>query len=433
VGNKRKRSTGSKAGAKISEKQLENGMRVLLAERHDAPVVAVLLLYAVGARNEREHEAGVSHFLEHMMFKGTAAVAKGEVDLITTTLGGSNNAFTTYDHTAYWFEFASDRWEQALAIEADRMRGLLLDPSEYAAEKAVVLEELAMGEDDPWRQLSREVQRCLFPRHPYGRPVIGYADTLVELGVDDMRAFYERFYHPGNATLVVCGDIRPRAAMETIRAHFGSLEPGPRLEDVDAHRAPLLEPSCDVRLERRWDDDSSRLCMAWPTVQVATDEDYAFDLMTILLTTGRLSRLYRRLVQEEGLASSVSTSNDIRIDGGAFWLYAELAEGATTEDLEAAIDEEIARLRDELVPKRDLDRARAIMSAARAYESETVTDLAEDLGEWAVDYDWREALKAAERLEAITPRFLRETARRFLTPERRVLGWSLPSGEGASS
>ena len=127
--------TALKGGATIHEHRLDNGLRVLLAERHSDPVVAVMTWYRVGARNEREHEAGVSHFLEHMMFKGSARYPKGAVDRITTQLGGVNNAFTSYDHTAYWFELASDRWERALAIEADRMQRLTLDPAEFAAER----------------------------------------------------------------------------------------------------------------------------------------------------------------------------------------------------------------------------------------------------------------------------------------------------------
>ena len=138
-----------KAGAIIHEHRLRNGLQVLIAERHDDPVVAAMVFYGVGARNERAEEAGVSHFLEHMMFKGSSKFGKGEVDRITTVLGGSNNAFTTPDHTAYWFELASDRWEIALDIEADRMSGLALDPKEFQSEKKVVLEELSMGRDDP--------------------------------------------------------------------------------------------------------------------------------------------------------------------------------------------------------------------------------------------------------------------------------------------
>jgi len=418
-----------KAGARIVERRLANGMQVLLAERHTAPVVAALLFYRVGTRNESEREAGVCHLLEHMMFKGTERFGKGEIDLVTTVLGGNNNAFTTPDHTAYWFEFASDRWEKALEMEADRMRGLLLDPSEFEAEKAVVLEELAMGADDPWRSLSREVQLALFPRHPYGRPVIGFADTLDALRVEDLRDFYERFYHPGNATLVLCGDFESRTAMRRVKEHFGALEAGPPAAEASPYVAPLLEPKSSKRLVTRWDDRARRLCIAWPTAAVGTDEDYALDLVTVLLTSGRLSRLYRRLVLDEGLAVSVSSSNDTRVDGGVWWLFAEAARGVAPDALEAAIDEELERLCTERVSARELARARAILAAAEAYESETATDLAEDLGELAVDAHWRLALESEARVAAITPRKLREVAGRFLRPERCVLGWSLPREE----
>ena len=141
-------------GARLHEHRLRNGLRVLLVERHADPVVTSLLWYDAGARDEAPHEAGVAHFLEHMMFKGTRRHGKGQVDAITTQLGGSNNAFTSYDHTAYWFELSSDRWETALELEADRMRGLRLDEAEFRSEKAVVLEELAMGLDEPWRRLT---------------------------------------------------------------------------------------------------------------------------------------------------------------------------------------------------------------------------------------------------------------------------------------
>ena len=199
--------TLTKGGAAIAEHRLRNGMRVLIAERHSDPVVAVITWYRVGARNEREDEAGLSHFLEHMMFKGSKRFGKGAIDHITTRLGGSNNAFTSYDHTAYWFELASDRWEKALEIEADRMRHLTLDGTEFAAEREVVLEELSMGTDDPWRRLTERVQGALFSRHPYRRPIIGHQDALAALEVEDMRDYYRRFYHPSNAVVVVCGDV----------------------------------------------------------------------------------------------------------------------------------------------------------------------------------------------------------------------------------
>jgi predicted Zn-dependent peptidase len=492
----------SKAGAKIQEHKLENGLTILLVERHLDPVVAVMLWYKVGARNESEREAGVSHFLEHMMFKGTPRFGKGEVDRETTILGGSNNAFTTPDHTAYWFELASDRWEKALEIEADRMKSLLLDPAEFEAEKAVVLEELAMGDDDPWRSLSQEVQALLFPRHPYRRPVIGYPDTLKAMKPSDMRDYYARFYQPGNAILVIAGDIDPESAMQSVRAHFGSIlgpkhaaqdgasssavrtkaettvraprnaarnagRAGTKTADTktadtgtsdtgtsdsgtadtettdsgtaddgatnegassraDAYRAPQLEPRGERRLSMHWDDNGSRLCMAWPTVVVGTDDDFALDLVSALLTGGRMSRLHRKLVLERGLATSVSTHNDTRIDTGAFWLHAECAQGVAPETLESAIDAEIGLLSREIAGTAELERAKKILAASEAHESETVSDLAEDLGEFAADASWRMALETVDRIRRVNAKAVRDCAARLLRKDRRVVGWSLP-------
>lgn len=417
------------AGAEIREHTLPNGMRVILAERHDDPVVATLMLYRVGSRNELEEEAGVSHFLEHMMFKGSARYEKGEVDLRTAELGGNNNAFTTPDHTAYYFEFTADRWDVSLEIEADRMRGLSLDPLEFEAEKQVVLSELAMGEDDPWRNLSQQVSEILFARHPYRRPVIGYAESLALMTPDDMRSYHRRYYNPANAILVIAGDITPEDALAKVAEHFGSIDAGTSFDDVAPYRPPLAEPRGERSVTTYWDDESRRLVIGWPTVPVGTREDDALDLISVLLTTGRLSRLHRRLVLDEALAVNVSTSNDTRVDSGAFWLYAECAAGVMPAALEAAIDEELKHLGRELVPAAELKRARRVLEAADAYELESALDLAEDLGELAVDADWRLVLNSKERYAAIKPAFLREVAARLLSFDRRVIGWSLPELE----
>lgn len=421
-----------KAGASIREHALSNGLRVLLVERHLDPIVAVMLWYRVGSRDEDEKTAGVSHFLEHMMFKGSSSFGKGEVDRVTTLLGGSNNAFTTNDHTAYWFELASDRWEAALAIEADRMRALLLDPTEFAAEKAVVLEELAMGLDDPWRRLTEMAQDAVFGRHPYRRPIIGHADALKVLTVDEMRAHYARHYRPENAVLVVCGDFEPARAIELVEKHLGSI-PSARVPSPPTFRPAPGEPAGEKRFSMTWDDEGRRLCMAWPTTAVGTDEDWVFDLVTTVLTGGRLSRLHRKLVLERGLATTVSTQNDARVDGGAFWLMAECAQGVAPEKLEAAIDAELARLRDDLVPAKELERAKRILASGEAYDSETVSDLAEELGEFAIDADWRLSLATMDRIRAVTPTQVRDVAKRMLANERRVVAWSLPKKPAASA
>ena len=406
---------------------------MLLAERHGDPVTAVVLLYRVGARNESEREAGISHFLEHMMFKGTPRFGKSEVDRITAELGGQNNAFTGYDHTAYWFELASDRWEHALEIEADRMRNLLLDPEEFSAERAVVLEELAMGEDDPWRVLTRRVEAALFPRHPYGRPIIGFPDTLAGLSPADMRDYYQRFYHPANATLVVAGDIRRSSVLQAVRAHFGGLEAGTPFERADCFRAALEEPPGPVRLVTRWDDEARRLILAWPTVPVGTDEDYALDLALTVLASGRASRLQRRLVFDASLATSVSGSNDTRVESGAFWLFVEAGQRVAPEEIERVVDEELVRLATERVPRNELQRAKSVLRSAEAFDGETVSDVAEEIGEWAVDAEWRLAFDGGARHDRVTAEEVRATVARYLSPARRVAGWCLPKKEAQAA
>jgi len=419
-------TVAERAGARIEEHALENGMRVLVIERHGDPVVAVMLWYRVGSRNEREHEAGVSHFLEHMMFKGSARFAKGEVDRCTTELGGSNNAFTGYDHTAYWFELASDRWEKAVEIEADRMRSLLLDPAEFDAERAVVLEELSMGDDDPWRALTEAVQAVAFERHPYRRPIIGYSDALRRLTVGEMREYHARFYHPSNATLVISGDVTPARALEIARKHFGAIGRGAPYAEVDCFRPKIVAASGERRLTISWDDQGKRLCMVWPGTSVGTADDDVLDVITALLSGGRLSRLYKRLVVEEGLATSINLSNDARVEGGLFWLFAECSAAGKPEDLERAIEEELARLAAQRVAPKELARVIKMLEASEAYDEETVSDLAEMVGEYAVDAHWTLAFESIERVKRVTPAQIQECAKRLLGRDSRVVGWCLP-------
>jgi zinc protease len=420
-----------RAGALIHEHRLRNGLDVLIAERHDDPVVCVILYYGVGSRSETDAEAGVSHFLEHMMFKGSAKYQKGEVDRMTTILGGQNNAFTGKDHTAYWMRFASDRWETALEIEADRMRGLTLDPAEFDAERQVVLEELAMGDDDPWSVLAKATEAALFGQNSYARPIIGYTESLKAMTPDMMREYHARFYQPCNATLVIAGDVNPKAALRAVRRHFGKLESGapPRA----AFALPAPRPGlASARLSLSWDDRGKRLCMVWPSVSVGTDQDYDLDVISEILTGGKAARLIKRLVEDEGLATSISTSNDTRVAGGAFWLFAECASEVTPEVLEAAIDEELVRLMEERVPRAELKRVLARIVSGDVQQGETISELAEELGGMAIDASWQLAFDGGARHKLVTPKRIQATAEELLLSSRRVVGWSLPNEDRAA-
>ena len=415
------------AGAIVHDTRLANGLRLLVVERHTDPVVASMCWYRVGSKSEHTREAGMSHFLEHMMFKGTAQFGKGMVDREITRLGGSNNAYTSYDFTAYWFELASDRWERALDLEADRMQNLLLDPEEFESEKAVVLEELSMGLDDPWRRLSQEMGPLIHGRHPYGRPIIGYRDVLGEMTPQDMRAFYKRFYHPGNGTVVISGDVSPEHALEMVEQKYGSIQPGTPWAEADTWRPEVTVPLGPQRLELTWDDPGQRIIMAWPTGKVGSDADFASDVLTTVLTTGRLSRMYRSLVLDKGLATYVAAHNDARQEGGSFLLYAEANHGVDAAILEQSIRQEIADLQTKPITASELQRAQSILAASERSTTETVSGLAEHLGEYAIDADWPLGFELTERRLKVTSDDLKKFAAEYLTDQRCITGTSLPA------
>ena len=309
------------------------------------------------------------------------------------------------------------------------MRHLSLDEAEFDAEREVVLEELAMGKDDPWRRLSELVQTTLFSRHPYRRPIIGHTDALRGMSAASMRDYYRRFYHPGNATLVVCGDIRPRKALAAVREHFGALETGPTYAEADCFRPALDAAEGARRVSMTWPDKGSRMCMVWPGACVGADDDWTLDVLSTALTSGRSSRMYRALVLEQGLATSVSTHNDARVEGGVFWLMAECAQGVAPEKLEAAIDAELERIKAAKLTAAEFKRVKSILTSAEAYETETATDLAETLGSFAVDADWRLAVDGTRRIQAVTAQQALDCARRLLSTDQRVVGWCTPRPE----
>src|SRR6266540_2334382 len=223
---------------------LDNGLTVLTRELHSSPVVTAMIWYRVGSRNEELGQTGKSHFLEHMLFKGTERFKKGEIDLLTLKNGGGNNAFTSHDFTAYYFNFASDRWQIALEIEADRMVNCAFEPEEFEAEKKVVIEELKTGLDSPWGLLLQEEEAIAYKVHPYRNPIVGWLQDVERATVEQQQAYYHRYYHPNNATLVIAGDFDTDAVLQKVDRAFSSIPAGPPPAPM-----PLEEPP--QRGERR--------------------------------------------------------------------------------------------------------------------------------------------------------------------------------------
>lgn len=411
--------------------QLDNGFRALLVERRTLPVVASVLWYRVGARDERTGETGLSHFLEHMMFKGTDRFAKGEIDLSTSKMGGSNNAFTDSDSTAYYFSLAADRWETALEIEASRMRGCLLDPLEFASEKKVVLEELAMGEDDPWRPLYQATEGLLFQVHPYHHPVIGYKQDLERLGAAEMRDYYGRNYGPNRAFLVVVGAIDKARTKARIEELFGPLQQAQDRGEVLTEPAPQGERRATLRTPY----SVARLCIGFSTCRMGERDDYALDVVANALGMNKSSRLYKRLVLQDELVTDVSVINETRLDPGALFVLCELRDGVAPDVVERAVREEVAALIQRGIDGKDLARIRAQIRASFLFQDETVLDQAMKLARFeALAPDGHRTLaNVLPTYASLGNKELRAVAAKYLDFHRAAVVWALPAAGSAAA
>ncbi len=408
----------------LHRRQLANGLSVCVLENRQSPVVTSALFYRAGTRDEPEGQGGIAHFLEHLMFKGSKLYGPGEIDRRTQALGGVNNAFTSHDATAYYFDFAPDRWSEALAIEADRMAGLTLDPKEVASERQVVLEEIAMYEGDPWDSLELGVHQAFFGEHPYGRPVLGTREELATMSPEILASFHARFYQPANAVLVVAGDVGPEA-LEVVERAFGDLPAHP----PEPRRFGAPEPAaCGCRRLERHHGDVARLMMALPAPAGTSAEHPALRLAVGVLGAGRASRLHRALVDEGQLCSWVSVDLGEGLEPGMVSIAAEAVPGVSPSEVEELIFAELARLRNEEPSAAELDRARRIVLADWVFGHERVHHQALSAGMALTLFDLEHPYRQLDRLLTVRAAEITAAASRYLDPQRRaVVGWSLPA------
>src|SRR5262245_16216761 len=291
------------AARDVAEATLDNGLRVLVLEDHRSPVISVQVWYREGSRNERPGATGLAHFLEHMMFKGTKARGKGEFSRLIEQNGGQDNAFTTQDVTSYYVNTAAEKVDMVLGLEADRMRNLLLDPKEIDSERQVVMEERrTRTEDDPDGLLSEQMMSLAFKAHPYRWPVIGWMEDIRRINPTELRAFYDLYYRPNNAILVVAGDVAAPAILARVRQLFGPIPKGPEAPPVTAVEPPQID---ERRLVvRKTGAQLPIVHLAWHVPNFRSQDAPALDLLSAILSEGRASRLYRKLTYERRLAMS---------------------------------------------------------------------------------------------------------------------------------
>jgi zinc protease len=417
----------------VSEATLDNGLRVLIAEDRRSSIVSVQTWYRVGSRNEQPGATGLAHFLEHMMFKGTPGLAKGDFARTVTREGGQYNAFTSHDLTSYYVNIASDRVDQVLALEADRMRNLLLDPGEVDAERQVVMEERrTRTEDSPDGLLVEEFSAIAYMAHPYGWPIIGWMDDIRRITATQLRGFYDLYYVPNNAILVVVGDVDAGRVLARAREVFGRIPRGPEPPPVLA-----VEPRQVSDRRVTVQKEEARLAtvyLGWHVPNHRSPDAPVLELLSTILSDGRASRLYRKLVYEQRLA--LSAGGDYRyfsVDPGLFWFWASVLPGQTHEVIERALLAEVDLLKREPVPEEELARAKNQIEAAFVWEQDSVHSRASTLARFELLGSWRLLDRFVPTIRAVTAADVQRVARTYFPPDRKNVGILLPAEPPAAT
>jgi predicted Zn-dependent peptidase len=410
---------------------LPNGLVVLLHEDHSVPAVSFWQWYRVGSRDEAPGITGISHVFEHMMFNGSAHVPPKEYDRIIEGNGGTSNAFTDRDMTAYHEEIASDRLAVLFRVDADRMRGLRLDPDALKSEMEVVKEERRLRIDNDLEGLLDEsLYATAFQASPYRWPVLGERADLERMQRTDLVDYFRVHYAPNNCVLILTGDFESASALAAIRREFG---------DIPAQAPPpapaFSEPpqTEERRAEVRHPAENASFAMGYKVPGARSDDAWVLDVLDRILGDGESSRLHRALVYEAGIALDADSFFRSRLDSTLFELHVEMKPGRTAREGEAALDRVIAQIVQQGPTERELQKAKNLLEAALVRSLKTNDGAAEQLGFFEHVYgDHRVLLQAVERYRRVTAEDCRRVAARVFVPAGRTVVELVPSGDGES-
>ena len=406
------------AQAEVFEQTLRNGLKVIVKEDHRAPVVVQQVWYRAGSMDERTGTTGVAHVLEHMMFKGTRSVPAGEFSKRIAAAGGRENAFTSYDYTAYFQQLHKSRLPLAMQLESDRMHNLSLSDAEFGKEIKVVMEERRMRTDDePQALLSEKLMAAAYQEHPYQHPVIGWMNDLLALGAGDARAWYKLWYTPNNATLVVAGDVKASEVFALAQRYYGG---------IPAHKLPARKnfsepPQLGVkRIVVKAPAQLPRLVMAYhaPVLRnpVQDWQPYALEVLAGVLDGNESARLNKALVREQQLASSVGAGYDSTSRGPSmFTLEGTPSEGKSVAELEAGLRAQLAQLVQDGVSEEELKRVKAQVTASEVYKRDSVFYQAMQIGQLeSIGLSYKDIPMMLQKLQAVTAQQVKEVAQEFL-------------------
>jgi zinc protease len=407
---------------------LDNGLRVYLLPVKKAPLVTTMMAYRVGACDEEKDQTGLSHYLEHLLFKGTDKLVPGDIDRATQRNGGRNNAYTSEDMTVYHFDFAADRWHIPLEIEADRMRNTKIDKKhEFEQEKGAVIAELKGGEDNPWDLEYKAILPLLWPKEsPYSHPVIGQEEHVRGATAETITRYYDKWYHPNNAALVVVGGFDADEVFKKIKELFGAIPKGELPPRKKATFYPERKEPARKEFESKF--DVPRVMIGFNTVQVGTAEDAILDVIQDVLSGGKTSRLYRKLVEDERIASEAGAMNSAGRYPGWFAVNVELLQGKDRKKAEDLTFAELEKLAAEPITDAELARTKRKLLAGFIFSRESVHNLADALSRASVYTDDAGTFLQSylERLLKVTKEDVQRVAKQYLVRNQACVVWSVP-------
>lgn len=403
-----------------------NGLQVLLLPQPAAPVVAFMVTYRVGSRNESLGLTGATHFLEHLMFKGTERFNKQAGTSIFETLqrvGAQVNATTWLDRTNYYELLPNEHLALAVEIEADRMRGARLAEDDLERERTVILNEFDRYDNEPIQKLYHSVWSLAFVAHPYHHPTIGWRSDIEHATQDGLRHFYDTYYWPDNATLSIIGDFDREEALALVGDHFGGIPQAPAAwPDVHTQEPPQRG---ERRVVVRQSGQLGAVMVAWKTPDALHPDADALDVLAVLLASGKNSRFYRHLT-DPGWTTHLFASNTRLRDPGLFYAYGLLAPEKAHEDVEVRMYGALAQVQADGVSEREMQRAKAYLRAQEAYSRDGAFSTAAQLNEAIAAGDWRLYTTYQDRIAAVTAADIQRVAQTYLQEATRTVGYYIP-------
>jgi len=410
----------------VQEFVLDNRLKVLLLEDHKSPAVTFQVWYRVGSRNEKDGKSGLSHFLEHMMFKGTPSIKPEEYSRIIAKNGGRSNAFTTSDVTVYFATMSRDKIGIELEMEADRMANALLGDTYFEPEKKVIQEERRLRTDDkPVAALDEVTSAVAYTVHPYRRPVIGWMDDIQNLSRQDLVDHYKLYYAPNNAFIVIAGDFSTEEILPKIKAAFEKIPRGPEPPKVRAEEPPQRG---ERRVFLKKEAELPFVMMFYHAPNLKSPDNFALDLLTVVLAGGRSSPLYHDLVYQKRLARSVDANySSVSMDPGGFSITAQLMPGKEPPEVEREIDTLVDKIKSELISERDLQKAKNQVESSFIFAQDSIFGQAMKIGSYEANGGWRQMDQYIDGIRRVTREDIQRVAREYLDRDRRTVGMLIPT------